>query len=99
MKRQRYYLIQDNQIAYSGRVLSKVTKIKERFWPNAQIGVKVRLVKRYDDIGFTGRVVEAGTEGIAYQFDVRGDLWKVKVWGNGGVVAVRREDLEFLGED
>lgn len=61
--------------------------------------VKVRLKGRYDDTGFTGRIVEAGTEGDAYCFDAVGKFWKIRVinqpWGDGEIT-MRTENLEFL---
>lgn len=60
--------------------------------------VRVRLKKRYDDTGYTGRIVEAGTEGDAYLID-GGDQWRVRVinqpWGDGEIIVITR-NLEFL---
>jgi hypothetical protein len=61
--------------------------------------VRVRLNRRYNDTGCTGRIVEAGTEGEAYCFDAGGGYWKVRVtgqpWGDGEIT-MRTENLEFL---
>lgn len=61
--------------------------------------VRVRLKTRYDDTGYTGRIVEAGTEGDGYSFDACGNFWKVHVvnqpWGDGEIT-VRTENLDVL---
>lgn len=61
---------------------------------------RVRLTQEYSDVGFTGRVVPAGTEGLATQYDILGAIWQVEVtnqeWGDGAIL-VRTENLEFLG--
>jgi len=65
-------------------------------------GKSVKLKSEYSDLGFTGRMVTADTEGLAVPDGTRrgkGNVWKIKVtgqsWGEGWITMPESE-LEFI---